>query len=39
MQHYFNPALIADLKAMTFQGIVEIQENMTLLGDEEIEVY
>ena len=26
MQHYFNPALIADLKTRAFQGITEILE-------------
>jgi hypothetical protein len=30
MQHYFNPALISDLKARAFQGIVEIQEKVKL---------
>jgi hypothetical protein len=28
MQHYFNPALIADLKTRVFQGITEIQEKV-----------
>lgn len=28
MQHYFNPALIADLRARAFQGIAEIQEQV-----------
>ncbi len=28
MQHYFNPALIADLKARAFEGIREIQEKV-----------
>jgi len=28
MQHYFNPALIADLKARAFQGIAEIREKV-----------
>jgi len=28
MQHYFNPALIADLQTRVFQGIAEIQEKV-----------
>ncbi len=28
MQHYFNPALIGDLKARVFRGIAEIQEKV-----------
>ncbi len=28
MQHYFNPALIADLRTRVFQGISEIQEKV-----------
>jgi intergrase/recombinase len=28
MQHYFNPALVGDLKARVFQGIAEIQEKV-----------
>lgn len=31
MQHYFNPALIGDLKARGFQGIAEIQEKIRTL--------
>ena len=30
MQHYFNPALISDLKTRAFQGIAEIQEKVKI---------
>jgi intergrase/recombinase len=30
MQHYFNPALIADLKVRAFQGIAEIMEKVKI---------